>query len=145
VAAVKRRTVFGFIIPALIFICLGLHATETPIPPGCQHAVKAFFARPNRSTVAGLSEADEARCWAIIDSSNSNFDRLTRWVEQGNQWAAEYLAKHLKRLDGGNLEDAFVALGNFSVHNMEEFLMCLNSTPEASTTFSLIIRNRFAE
>jgi hypothetical protein len=44
----------------------------------------------------------------------------------GNRWAAEYLARNLKGLDGGNLEDALIALGQFSDHDMERLLSFAN-------------------
>jgi hypothetical protein len=41
--------------------------------------------------------------------------------------SSQYLAKHLKQLDGGNLEDALVALGQFSDHDMERLLFFAKS------------------
>jgi hypothetical protein len=43
-------------------------------------------------------------------------------VSNGNHSAAHYLASHLKRLGGGNLEDALIALGQFSEMDMAGFL-----------------------
>jgi hypothetical protein len=63
----------------------------------------------------------------VIGSSNRSLNQLASWVKQGNRWSAEYLAKHLKRLDGGNLEDALIALGQFSDHDMEQLLSFANS------------------
>ncbi len=114
---VTRKTLLR--LASIDFSC----APESSLSESGSMAVKAFLASPDRSTVAGLSGSNEAGCWAVIDSSNSNLGRLTHWVKQGSQSAAAYLAKHLKQLDGGNLEDALVALGDFSDHNMEEFLI----------------------
>lgn len=47
-------------------------------------------------------------------------------MEHGNRWAAQYLAKHLNQLDGGNLEDALRALGEFANLDMELFLRFAN-------------------
>lgn len=47
-------------------------------------------------------------------------------METGNRWAAQYSAEHLKELDGGNLEDALIALGQFSHHDVQSLLMFAN-------------------
>jgi hypothetical protein len=77
---------------------------------------------PTKDTIDKLSESDGTTCWAAFESSNANLNKLDRWVEQGNRWAAQYLSQHLRQLDGGNLEDALVALGEFSNHDMERLL-----------------------
>ncbi len=89
----------------------------------CQKVVDAFITLPSRNALAAVEESDDATCWAVLGSSNTNLNKLEHWVEQGNRWAAEYLSKHLKQLDGGNLEDALVALGQFSNHDMENLLL----------------------
>ena len=80
----------------------------------CHNAVDAFISLPTENTLAALARLDEDGCWSVVGPSNPTQDRLNHWVERGNQWAAQYLAKHLKQLDGGNLEDALIALGQFS-------------------------------
>lgn len=62
----------------------------------------------------------------MIGTSNPVLGQLNHWAEQGNRWAAQYLAKHARQLDGGNLEDALVALGQFSDHDMERLLIFAN-------------------
>jgi hypothetical protein len=62
-------------------------------------------------------------CWDIIGSSNNNLNRLNNLVATGNHWAAQCSTGHLKELDGGNLEDALRALGQFSDHHIEDLLM----------------------
>lgn len=89
--------------------------------PACVE-LDAFLAMPSKDTFAGLLELPDATCWAVIEKSDSRLGRLNRSVSNGNPWAAEYLAKHLKRLDGGSLEDSLVALGEFSDQDMERFL-----------------------
>jgi len=91
-------------------------------PTGCHEAVDAFLSLPTENTLTGLARLDEDGCWSVVGSSNSTQDQLNQWAERGNRWVAEYLAKHLKQLDGGNLEDALVALGQFSDHDMESLL-----------------------
>jgi hypothetical protein len=51
---------------------------------------------------------------------------LNNLAATGNRWAAQYSAGHLKHLDGGNLEDALRALGQFSDHDMEDLLTFAN-------------------
>lgn len=78
-----------------------------------------------------MSAPDEAKrlalekteCSTVIRSSNENLSQLNRSVEAGNQSAARYSAEHVKQLDGGNLEDALIALGQFSNRNMTRFLL----------------------
>jgi hypothetical protein len=69
---------------------------------------------------------DKSDCWGVIGSSNNNLNRLNNLAATGNRWAAEYAAGHLKELDGGNLEDALRALGQFSDHGMEDLLVLAN-------------------
>jgi hypothetical protein len=89
----------------------------------CQEAVDEFLVLPTDQTLARLATFDQAGCWPVVRSSNSTQDKLNHWVKRGNPWAAQYLVKHLNRLDGGNLEDAFIALGRLSDHNMEFLLL----------------------
>ena len=72
------------------------------------------------SQFSGNSSNDD--CWRTVSRSNEKFDSLLKLVSGGNTPAAKYLAPHVKALDGGNLEDALIALGEFSDKNMEQFL-----------------------
>jgi len=92
----------------------------------CQKAVDAFLALPTDRTLAAMSRSDQAGCWSVVGSSNTNLDQLNHWVIRGNRWAAQYVAKHLKQLDGGNLEDTLIALGRFSDHDMDRLLFFAN-------------------
>lgn len=94
--------------------------------PSCQDAVTAFLALPSKDALARLSGPDKA-CWTALTSSDANLNRLDHWVAKGNRWAAEYLAIHLKQLDGGELEDALIALGEFSEQDMEQVLLFAKS------------------
>jgi hypothetical protein len=121
---ILRRRQRGFILLlSMLLSVIRLRASEPPTPAACQEAVSAFTALPSERTFASVSGSDEDSCWAVIESSNTIFNRLLHWAEQGNRWAAQYLAKHLKQLDGGNLEDALVAMGQFSEHDMERLLL----------------------
>lgn len=125
---VLKRWELGFIVFLSMTVNVNvLRAIERVPAPGCQEEATAFLGLPSEHTLAVMSGTNETTCWAIIESSNGNLNKLDHWVEQGNRWAAEYLAKHLKVLDGGNLEDALVALGQFSIHDMERFLFFAKS------------------
>lgn len=121
-----RMQMFKFLIALSMLVSLGVQASERAILPGCQKAVSAFLSTPAKRTLIALSESDDADCWAVIGSSNANINQLILSVEKGNRWAAQYLAKHLRKLDGGNLEDSLIALGQFSDRNMERLLIFAN-------------------
>jgi hypothetical protein len=107
------------VIPPGILSGQAIHRPEET----CEHAIKGFMASPSQQTLAELSKEKAATsCWKQIELSNDRIDRLDHWVQGGNQWAADYLAQHLKQLGGGNLEDALVALGQFGDHDMERLL-----------------------
>jgi hypothetical protein len=106
----------------LIFFCTHAQASGAVVLPDCQHEAIAFLNRPTQYTFNTLVGVDEARCWPVIGSSNSNLQRLINSVQEGKSWAAQYLATNLTRLDGGNLEDSLIALGQFSDHSMKRFL-----------------------
>jgi hypothetical protein len=120
---VMKRQVLGLIMFSMMLVSVSLQAS---IKSGCQEKVSVFLTLPGKASLTALSGLDETTCWTIIGSSNTKLNRLNHWVEQGNRWAAQYLAKHLKQLDGGNLEDALVALGQFSDHDMESLLSFAN-------------------
>jgi hypothetical protein len=67
----------------------------------CDAAATEFLRSPSASSLRALNNGD---------------------VSNGNHSAAHYLASHLKRLGGGNLEDALIALGQFSEMDMAGFL-----------------------
>ena len=70
------------------------------------------FARPATATVG---------CPALTDSAASQ--ALDRRVEEGDHGAAACLARSLHSLDGGELEDALVALGRYGENNPVELLL----------------------
>jgi len=122
-----KKLALGFLIALLMLVGLSVQASGSAISLGCQDTVSAFLAAPTKRTLIALSGADEADCWAVIGSSNPNLNQLIHSVGKGNRWAAQYLAKHLRSLDGGNLEDSLIALGQFSDHNMERLLIFANN------------------
>ena len=118
------RRAIEFLFSACLFVSVGLHASEKPTSSPCQSAVPAFFKAPDGHRLITL---DELSCWTVIGSSNDNLNRLNYLVETGNRWAAQYSAEHLKELDGGNLEDALIALGQFSNHDAQRLLLFANN------------------
>ena|ERR1700756_5071864 len=117
-APVRRTTVF--LISACFFGALHLEVSGQTAPSECQSAVRTFLKAPDEHGVVALNKSD---CWGVIGSSNNHLNRLNNLAATGNRWAAQYSAGHLKELDGGNLEDALIALGQFSDHDMEDLLM----------------------
>jgi len=111
------------VVSASVLVSLSLHASQGSTAHTCQQSVSTFLDNPNKSTLAALSGLRDSTCWDVIGSSNTDLNRLNEWAEKGNPWAAQYVANHLKRLDGGNLEDALRALGQFSEHDMEGLLI----------------------
>ncbi len=106
----------------LLLLSVDAHGTDHSNASGCQAAVNQFLSLPSQRTFAALVKVNEG-CWSQIESKNSDLNRLNRWAEHGNPWAAQYSARHLKQLDGGNLEDTLIALGQFSDHDMERLLL----------------------
>lgn len=92
----------------------------------CQETVSNFLSAPTEPNLIALSQLNENNCWTTIQSSNAHLNKLNHLVKTGNRWAAQYLASHLKKLDGGNLEDSLRALGQFSDHDIERLLHFAN-------------------
>jgi len=90
--------------------------------PDCHQLAAKFAAHPNQSSLDKISGPANAKCWEQIDSSNLLLAKLNNWTKNGNEWTARYLAEHLRNLDGGNLEDALIALGEFSERDMQRLL-----------------------
>ena len=84
-------------------------------------SVRALTAKQNANDGTPITDTYTYDAFGNL-SSNVKINRLNQTVSQGNRWGAEYLVRHLKQLDGGNLEDALVALGQFSSRDMERLL-----------------------
>lgn len=123
---VPNRRAFGFIVSLAMLASFNLRASAAPAESGCQKAIDTFIGLPTENTLAALARLDQDTCWSVVEPSNPTLDRLNYWAERGNRWAAQYLAAHLKQLDGGNLEDALIALGQFSDHDMQRLLIFAN-------------------
>jgi hypothetical protein len=89
-----------------------------------------------------LSRIDSQSCWKVFGESNAKQKELNDKVQQGDRWAARYLATHLKNLDGGNLEDSLISLGEFAEHDMQDFFLLrkqgLLSTREFSDSLTML-------
>jgi hypothetical protein len=98
----------------MVFTATGIaRADENEGASICRKKVEQFLSGPSKRTFLTLrGAADDSACWPEM-SKNDKLDRLQRIVERGNPWGARYLVKHLRGLDGGNLEDSFAALGQF--------------------------------
>jgi hypothetical protein len=117
--------VFGKLLQVIVLLsCLlssGLWASEL-----CRESARAFVTSPTRHGLLTLSGSSADACWSIIGMSNDNLNQLNSATKNGNRWAALYLGEHLKKLDGGNLEDSLRALGGFSDHNMKQLIIYAN-------------------
>jgi hypothetical protein len=85
----------------------------------CEEKLQGFLHAPNAASLAVLKQSKEDDCWSEIGISNERQQALLKYVASGNIPAAQYLAPHVRRLDGGNLEDALIALGQFSGIHMD--------------------------
>lgn len=97
-------------------------ASAESITPDCSQLVSDFLTAPNNSKLTAMQSREETGCWSVVGSSNMNLQRLQRAVKNGNPAAGKYLAVNLKHLDGGNLEDSLIALGQFSETRATSFL-----------------------
>ncbi|MBX3690208.1 hypothetical protein [Dokdonella sp.] len=110
------------ILAALLACNFSLESFAGETSPRCYGAVSMFIQRADEKTLAELRAADPKECWIYFDLCDDRRGALQQRVAEGNRPAATYLASKLKLLGGGNLEDAMVALGEFSEKDMESFL-----------------------
>jgi hypothetical protein len=81
----------------------------------CVSEVTRFLSDPNEVTYGKLVDpytrvvSDD--CWDYIANGNNALQRLLKKVSAGNLWTAIFIARNIDRLDGGDLEDALIALG----------------------------------
>ena len=88
----------------------------------CAKAARKFLRNPSKNALKDVNASHKEACWGILGASNANLYKLLGFVENGNTSAAEYLSTNLDMLDGGNLEDSLISLGQFSELRMEAFL-----------------------
>jgi hypothetical protein len=103
------------LIIASVFV-LGLQANASV----CLDDVKSFLDSPTKQYFDALQQKN---CASELVASNADLNRLNNLVRHGNRWSAEIAARNLRQLDGGNLEDTLIALGEFSEKDMERLLL----------------------
>jgi hypothetical protein len=105
---------------ALVLLATSISAqTLAPNTFSCNEIVPAFLSRPDASL---LDKLEARHCVAVITASNAYLGRLNRRAAEGDRSSAVLTAHALKSLDGGNLEDALIALGQFSERDMAYLL-----------------------
>lgn len=89
----------------------GSHA----LAENCQHKIALFLSDPSYKNYLELYSNESAiandACWSEIKRDVHNLARLYKYTTQGNEWAIKILLEHTSDLDGGELEDAYIALG----------------------------------
>jgi hypothetical protein len=94
----------------VIIICIFILEIANVYSLDCEHRV-IFLDEPTEENYIGLND----ECWSEFEKDVLRLTRLYNHAEQANEWAIRYLIKHLDKLDGGELEDALIALGE-SLH-----------------------------
>ena len=89
--------------------------------PSCQAAIARFLQAPTSVNLAQLrhSGADMCRSGLKIEQLQA----LDKLVARGSKLAATLLAPHVRRLDGGELEDSLRSFGQFATHRMHDFMI----------------------
>ena len=77
---------------------------------------------PNGSSIASRPKEEEGFCLGEQPISTAYLVYLRTKVTNGDPQAARCLVANLHLLDGGELEDSLIALGEFSKHQMAYFL-----------------------
>lgn len=80
-------------------------------------------------------QCSRAMTWRVIRLSDERLQKLFDCVRHGNRKAASVLAVHLKELDGGNSEDALIALGEYSEHDMASYMRLYTTGAITSAQF----------
>jgi len=106
----------------MVFAAVLGKALGADINDHCTKEIDNFLKVPSKLHLAALQQSEHEACWETIGSSNEKLNALVAVVRKGNISAAKYLASNLKHLDGGNLEDALISLGDYSVTRMASFL-----------------------
>lgn len=107
---------------ALVLVLVFGPATAISAPTTCAEKFLAFLKLPSSSTQKALEQERDDDCWWIVAKKTENFARFTAVVESGNDLAADLLVNRLTSNDGGDLHDAFVALGLYSDRKMHRFM-----------------------
>lgn|GEM_PF-1962695 len=88
---------------------------ETHLPArDCPHNVALFLKDPNHKNYLSLQDnlpQHSDVCWLELKHNTGNLAKLYEHAKHGNEWAVRILIKHTSDLDGGELENAYRALG----------------------------------
>src|SRR5689334_13392143 len=84
---VPTTEIMGSIIALLL---VSFPASESAAASECHAKSRVFLSHPSKPSLTALSALGEDACWTAFRSSNTNLDKLNKWVEQGNRWAAQY-------------------------------------------------------
>jgi hypothetical protein len=87
-----------------------------------ENTAQRFLDAPSQTTFLAASGPCGEADWQAMILADPDLDQLSARVAQGNPWAARYLLRHLHQCDGGALESAFIALGQFGDQDMEMLL-----------------------
>jgi len=120
-----RRALFSISaagVAALPLLCNAAPLGAAAIAGFCARQSEKFIHDPGGAATDALNAAPSEDCWPLIMRSEDSLDSLIAAVGHGSISAARYLAPHIGDLDGGDLEDSHVALGEFSMLHMTEFM-----------------------
>jgi hypothetical protein len=86
----------------------------------CQAAIIGFLQAPTAASLAKIGHGSADLCRSSLKTEQ--LQALDKLVATGNSAAAALLAPHIRRLDGGELEDSLRAFGQFATHRMRDFM-----------------------
>jgi len=110
----------------VILLVFNIHIIHFAYAGDCVNSVNAFLNQPNYKTFLELnSQKYKDMCWRQLITSGHNLEKLYKHTSKGNKWGIMFLIKHLNNLDGGELEDAYIALGE-SIDAMPDALLRAN-------------------
>jgi len=123
----KRTHLIGLTITSLLVLASAariVHAGDAARASAnsrtCSEAIASFLKEPTARNYDEMRRLKADACSSTL--TNSQIQSLDHLTAGGNKLAAQLLAPAVRRLDGGELEDALRALGRYSVYDMRSFL-----------------------
>ncbi len=102
----------------------------------CQQEIVNFLNNPSRENYLALAKKNRPRvtdkCWIELKKEPDNLLTLYECSKKGNQWCVDLLVKYLSTLDGGELEDAYIALGE-SIDSNPTILLEIHRNSQITT------------
>lgn len=104
-------------------------STASEAPPSdsrssCKAAIARFLEAPTADGLSAIPHHGD-ECWSKLKTKQ--LQALDALVAGGNKYAARLLAPHVRHLEGGELEDALRAVGQFATHAMPDAVdLCLS-------------------